>query len=277
VARFDLLGPSHLADLAGLCQRALPDPPTAEELGQCLFSPDQPATVRGDPEVGVVATVRQDGRGFVRLLAVDPAHRRRGHGSALLSQAAEDLAEVGSITVGADPPYFLYPGVETTQTAMLCLLERHRFQRVDANFNMEVDLEGLPPDPGGWQVASPAERPEVSDWMAEQWPNWRAEALRALERGTLVISRDERGIAAFCAYDVNRRGLLGPVAARTDLFGQGAGRPVLLGALHSMRRAGQRRVEVVWVGPVLPYARVGGRVSRVFFVYRKDLTAKEPR
>jgi hypothetical protein len=30
-------------------------------------------------------------------------------------------------------------------------------------------------------------------------------------------------------------------------------------------------VAVVWVGPVVPYAAVGGRVSEVFFVYRKEL------
>jgi hypothetical protein len=38
-----------------------------------------------------------------------------------------------------------------------------------------------------------------------------------------------------------------------------------------MRSAGRRRVEVVWVGPIVPYARLGATVSRVFFVYRKQL------
>ena len=40
-------------------------------------------------------------------------------------------------------------------------------------------------------------------------------------------------------------------------------------ALVSLLGAG--RVAVVWVGPVVPYAAVGGRVSDVFFVYRKEL------
>jgi hypothetical protein len=28
---------------------------------------------------------------------------------------------------------------------------------------------------------------------------------------------------------------------------------------------------VVWVGPIVPYAAVGGKVTDVFFVYRKNL------
>ena len=37
-------------------------------------------------------------------------------------------------------------------------------------------------------------------------------------------------------------------------------------------RRGRDRVSVVWVGPVAPYAAVGGRVTDVYFVFRKDLT-----
>ncbi len=59
--------------------------------------------------------------------------------------------------------------------------------------------------------------------------------MRALERSTLVISRDESGIAGFCAYDVNRAGIIGPTAVRGDLWGQGVGRPLIIGALHHVR------------------------------------------
>ena len=70
---------------------------------------------------------------------------------------------------------------------------------------------------------------------------------------------------------MNRRGLLGPVAVRPDLMGQGKGKGVLLGALHELRRRGAERISVVWIGPVVPYAAVGGRVGEVYFVYRKEL------
>jgi hypothetical protein len=92
--------------------------------------------------------------------------------------------------------------------------------------------------------------------------------MRAFDRGSLVLGRDDRDITGFCAYDVNRSGTLGPVASRPDLIGQGVGAPLLVGALHRMRAMGRNAVEVLWVGPMVPYARLGGRVSRLFFVYR---------
>lgn len=265
------LGEDAVDAIAALCQRSLADPPAADEIGSCLFAPDQPSVVRGDPDVGVVATAEIDGNGFIRLLVVDPAHRGRGHGHALLEAAEADLAGAPSVTVGTDAPYFLFPGVEATETAMLALLERHHYDRGEANFNMAVDLRTLPPDPGGYTVASAAERDEVDDWMTTHWANWRLEVLRALDKGTLLLARDELGISAFCAYDVNRRGLLGPVASRFELIGKGAAAALILGALHQLRASGRDHAEVVWVGPIVPYARVGGHVSRVFFVYRRYL------
>ena len=84
----------------------------------------------------------------------------------------------------------------------------------------------------------PADRDEIATFMAKHWPNWKAEVLRALDKGNLVIARDDEGISAFCAFEVNRAGFLGPVAARPDLIGRGAGTPALVGALHELRAPG---------------------------------------
>jgi len=221
--------------------------------------------------MGVVATVAGDGLGYVRLLVVDPAHRGRGHGHELLAAAETELAPCRAVQIGADPPYYLWPGAPASETALLCLLERHHYRRVDTNFHMAVDLHAIPDDLGGHEVASSAMREEMAAWMDANYSNWTAEVLRALDHGTLLVARGDDGIRGFCAYDVNRRGLLGPVGARLDLVGQGVGWPLLVGALHAMRTAGQEQMEVSWVGPVVPYARAGAEVSRVFFVYRKDL------
>jgi len=274
VTRFERLGADDIDEVSELCRHSLEtDVPSRAELAASLFSPEQAVVVRGDPAVGVVASACVGTQGYVRLVGVVPAARRQGHGTALLCAAEADLAELGatSVQIGADPPYYLYPGVETARTAMLCLLERLRYERVESNFNMDVDLDALPPDPGGHEVAAAAARPEIAAWLHQHWPNWEEEALRALERSRLLVSRGPEGITAFCAYDVNRAGLLGPIAVRGDLWGTGAGRPLLLGALHRMRGAGRRRVEVAWVGPIRPYASVGATVGRVFFVYRRAL------
>ena len=270
------LGQAEREGIARLCGRSMADPPSLDELDGSLFAPDQPAVVFGDPATGVVAAVAGDDNAHIRLLAVDPAHRGRGLGHTLV-QAAEDWAAAAghrSLTTGADPPYFLWPGLPSTETPLVCLFERRHYSRTDTNFNMDVDLLTLPDDPGGHLRAGPEDAAELDEWSATHWSNWRPEVLRALHKGNLVIARENGGtgpVTAFCAFEVNRRGLLGPVAVRPDLMGRGAGTGVLLGALHELRRRGASRVAVVWVGPVVPYARVGGRVSDVFFVYRKEL------
>lgn len=269
-----LLDRAALGDIAELCRRGVADCPSVEELDGCLFAPDQPAIVRGDPKVGVVATVTCDDGAHIRLLVVDPAARGRGHGHELVQAAHADARAEGhtTITVGADAPYFLWPGIPSTETALLCLFERHRYARAEANFDMTIDLGALPDDPGGHALARSSERDELDAFLTEHWSNWRPETLRALDKGNLVITRDADGrISSFCAFEVNRDGFLGPVAARPDLIGKGAASPALLGALHELRARGRASVAVTWVGPIPPYARFGGRVSNVYFVYRKGL------
>jgi GNAT superfamily N-acetyltransferase len=272
---FDTLDASALEPLAALCRRSVLDPPPITELEKALFAPDQPAIVLGDPDRGVVATVVGEHGAYIRLLTVDPQARGRGLGRALL-RAAEGCARhlgAASLTTGADAPYYLWPGVDTREIGMLVMLERAKYQRVETNFNMDVDLGRIPDDPGGWEVGREVDRDEVAAWADRYWVNWKAELLRALDQGGLVIGRDTEGLAAVCAHDVNRAGFVGPVAVRHGLLGKGAGVAPLLGALHRMRASGRDNAEIGWVGPIVPYARVGATVGRVFFVYRKELTA----
>jgi GNAT superfamily N-acetyltransferase len=256
-----------------LCRRSVAGAPTRDELEASLFAPEQPAVIRGDPQTGVVATVAGESGGYVRLLVVDPDARGGGHGHALLHVAESDARAGGhtTLTVGSDSPFFLWAGAPSAEIALLCLLERHHYHRVETNFDMTIDLGSIPADPGGHSLAGPDARAELDAWLSEHWSNWRAEVLRALDKGNLVISRDDSGISAFCGFEVNRSGFLGPVAVRPDLLGKGAGRAALVGALHELRRRGRATIEVNWVGPIVPYARLGGRVSNVYFVYRKEL------
>jgi len=268
------LGPEAGAPIADLCARSFAHPPAAEEIGKTLFSAEQPATVRGDPAIGVVATGRgffDASQGFIRLIVVDPEHRGRGHGHSLLTAAEQDLSGASTIAVGTDAPFHLFPGVATTAVALLCLLERHHYSREEANFNMDVDLDAIPPDPTGTALATGADRNEVDAWLHTHWPHWGPEALRALDQGTLLVARDDAGLTGFCAWDVSHPGLLGPVAVRPDLLGRGAGVALLLGALHRMRDGGRQTAEIGWVGPIVPYARVGARIGRIFFAYRKRI------
>ncbi len=264
-----IVGPDALDEIAALCARSMPMAPTGSELRRALFAPDQPAVVRFAPGVGVVAVVRQDDDGSVRLLLLDPARRGQGLGHDLLRAAEDDLGDARVITIGADPPYFLFPGVPVEETGLCCLLERHHYAREETNYNIDIDLARLPPDPGTAVEPRAGERAELEGWMARHWPNWQAEVMRAFDQSSLLLGRDGSDITGFCAYEVNRSGTLGPIAARPDLIGRGVGEPLLLGALHRLRATGHATIEVLWVGPMVPYARLGGQVGRLFFVYRR--------
>ena len=270
---FETLGAGAIEAIAALAGRSLLDPPSADELRRSLTSPDQPAVVRGDPSSGVVATVTDGVQGFVRFLAVDPAQRSRGLGRALLAAAEADLRDAGatSVTVGADAPYYLWPGIDARELAAICLVERLHYRRADVHLNMDVELATIPPDPGGWRVAGHDDRDAVAEWATEHWTFWRAEMLRASDQDGLVLAEDAGGIVAACAYDVNRAGFVGPVAVRPDRLGRGDGRAPLLGALHRLRASGRTQAEITWVSPVVPYARIGATMGRSFLVYRKDL------
>lgn len=269
-----VLDRSALAAIADLCRRGIADSPSAAELDGVLFAAEQPAIVRGDPGVGVVATAECDDGTHLRLLVVDPERRGGGHGRALVRAAEADARAAGSaaLTIGADSPYFLWAGVPSRNTDLMYLLERLHYERIEAHFDMTIDLATIPDDPGGHALAGPGDRDEVDTWMTEHWSNWRLEVLRALDKNNLVTARDGHGISAFCGFEVNRSGFLGPVAVRPDLIGRGAGTGALVGALHELRRRGRDHIEVSWVGPVVPYAALGGRVSTVYFVYRKVLS-----
>jgi mycothiol synthase len=268
-----LLDSGTLGQIAALCRRALADPPTEADLRASLFTPGFDVWVRGDADQGVVASCVRDNVAYLRLLVVDPDVRRQGFGTELLRAAEADLEPATSITVGGDAPDYLFPGVETTQVDMLCLLEHHHYTRGEANYNLLVDLDHLPPAPSEAEVtlAGAADAAEIDDWMARHWPFWRTEASRCLARDRLMVARDSDGLAAFCCWDGARTGWVGPVGVRPSLIGQGRGRGVLVAALHRIRAAGRRRAEIGWVGPIRPYARtVPSVVNRVFFVYRKQ-------
>ena len=257
-----------------MVRRSTLDDLEVDDLRRSLFAGDQPAMVRGDPEVGVVASVVRNGRGHIRLLVVAPEHRRRGVGSALLDDAEADLRSeaVPDVLTGADAPDYLWPGIDVREVGLLSALERRGYWKEESNFNMQVDLAGLRADPGGWVAAAEVDPDEMRTWLRQHYPNWEAEAISALDRGVLIASRDRSGITGFAAWNVNRRGWFGPTGVRPDLRGRGLGTPLLLAALHQMRREGLAMADIAWVGPIGFYAdTVGASINRVFFVFRKKL------
>jgi GNAT superfamily N-acetyltransferase len=241
-----------------------------------------------EPSSGIVAVVRDGSEGYVRLVVVAPDLRRIGRGRELLQAAEEWLAGVDRVTLCADPHYALWPGIVATDLALVCLAESAGYRQSRTSVTMEFDLKSpLPPDPGGWEVAEVEHDHAVERLCAAVAPSASHSVLRALERGTLVVVPDGQEVAAACAFDVNRAGVVGPVVVRAggpDLTSrysstppgvstatENAHRVALLGALRKMREWRHPRAELSDVDALRPYIELGGKVSRVSFVYTKSL------
>ena len=174
----------------------------------------------------------------------------------------------------ADAPFFLWAGVPSTEIGLLCLLERHHYERVETNFDMTIDLDAVHRRS---RRAMRSRRPRIAPRSRRSWRRTgRTGRPRCCARSTRATSSSRAtrdGISAFCAFEVNRSGFPRP--------GRGASRPHRAGRRAARRSSARctssgaaagRASRSRGSGPIVPYARLGGRVSTVYFVYRKELS-----
>ena len=207
--------------------------------------PNSPPSILGDPTTGVVATVACDDGAHIRLLAVDPSAPRRADSGHALVQAAEDWAVGGGTS---EPRHRGRP-------ALLPVAGRAELARPRSSASWSAGTTAASTRTSTWTSTSsrsrtiPAGTPwpgagdaaELDAWMATTGPTGGSKSCARCTRATSSSPARTAAPArssAFCAFEVNRRGLLGPVAVRPELMGRGRGKGVLLGALHELRRRG---------------------------------------
>ncbi len=163
-----------------------------------------------------------------------------------------------------------------TETALLCLLESCHYGRVEANFDMDIDLSAIPDDPGGHRLARAEERHEIDEWMARPLAELAARgAPRHSRRGTWWwLAKKERRRADRVLRVRGQPG--GPARARVAV------RPGPDGSWPRSWRS-RRRARTSWLAAEAtgsrsvgsdrssPMRRSAARVSDVYFVYRKEL------
>jgi len=297
-SRFATLTTEDLPELLALCSAALPlDPFTAALLERRIYRDDRydPQLVfglhHGGRLVGAVAgVVRQDPDdtrcGWMKLLAVDPAHLLHGIGRQLVMTLETLFQRRGATrmdTVG-HPGYF-WPGVDVRYTPACCLLEKLGFTEHRYLVNMTVDLTSYTFDEDAWSKrlaaggytlvrAEGTTMPDIADLIARHWPLWSHEPLTALSNDpvSMFCIRQADRVVAYAAYDIEMfPGTFGSIGTDPQHRGSGLGAALLHACLADMRRKGYRRAEIPWVGPVAFYAKHGAVISRVFRDYRKTL------
>jgi GNAT superfamily N-acetyltransferase len=246
------------------------------------------AAVEGADLVGVaVASSR-----WIRLLAVAPATRHRGIGTALL--AAAESVIIGTTARTMDQPgNYLAPGVDVRNQDTIGWLERRGYQPIAENTNLVIELAGnqrvsqeraadmaVRAGENGYRVrrAGPADRAALAATVELAFGRaWAFEVDRALggDPPAVHLALDADGaIAAFAAHDGNNRGLgwFGPAGTLMPHRGKGLGEALLVACLVDLAGEGRQSCTVAWIGPRDFYQRAAGiaREDR-FVVLGKEL------
>ena len=299
------LAPDRLPAVVELCGRALDLPEDAAEapaIVDVLWSraaTDRPVVPLGAYRGGVLAGVllgsmagRDGAHGHVDLVAVDPAHRRRGVGRALLSYAEERLAALGAteVLLAGNPPYYAWPGIDVRYTPAVCAAQALGYTQDRTAWNMTADLsyDGSPAlrttAPAEQRLAGqgvtvrraePADLPALAAFARSVFGGtWDAELAGSVGRdraGCHLAERDGE-LLGFAAWGSSRPSWFGPMGTAPAAEGSGIGGVLLRRCLADQRAAGITAAQIGWVGPVKFYSgSAGARIERVFFLYRRTL------
>ena len=240
--------------------------------------------------VGAVWPVAAGVRGSVRLLAVDPAHRRRGIGTALLDALADGLRERGAtvLRLGECAPVYLTPGVDVRETAGLAFAEASGFHTIGEAVHLGADLSTADLDTEADETrladlgvtvrrADPDDHAALGRLLDAEWPAWHPEAARALANAppTLHLAVRGRDVIGFAAHSSSHAGLpwFGPMGTAPAARGLGVGAVLLRRCLADLRAGGHDHATIAWAASLPFYERaVGATVSHRFRRVERAIT-----
>jgi mycothiol synthase len=283
------LRPDDAPELLELWNRSAQfDPLSAELLQEKVGEDPGQALVWDDSGLrGFVHAVHrpENCRGYVKLLCVDPATRRRGIATALLEASEKHLGSAGApvVRVCESNPNYLVPGIDPRYTPALAFCEKRGYSRVGETCNMVCQLGAhnlaAETDPPGLVIrrALPGDKPAVLELLANHFPIWRTEVSTMFQNDPISLHLAFKGgqLAAFAGYDGNNRGTgwFGPMGTSPKHRKLGAGGTLLRRCLQDMQRQGLPSCVIPWVGPYGFYSdQCGATIDRVFWRYEKSLS-----
>jgi len=193
----------------------------------------------------------------LRLIAVDPEHRRRGIGSQLL--------DAGARVAFAEPGNYFTPGIIESDKATRAFFAKQGF--IEERWTSNLETTQLPDNiPAQVQRVSDETRERVLAFIEQHFgPAWRFECENAASRLFFMVHGGE--IAGFSAHDANNRGLgsFGPTGMAESMRGRGFGTLLLHASLADLGAMGYTRVTIPWTEATDFYAKAcAARVTHRF-------------
>ncbi len=238
---------------------------------------------------GTLRPASEGALGFVKLIVVDPLHRRHGLGSQLLEKLETELQQHACrlVRVFDSAPNYLLPGIDPRYTEALAFFEKRGYERFGETSNMEVDLHAKNFDTAAEEAALRTQGFEIrrammgdKDYLLallqHHWAAWIPEVERTLLNYpiSLHLAWHDHKVVAFSAYDGNNlnTGWFGPMGTDPAYRGSGLGGILLKRCLADIKAQGHRLAIIPWIGPYRFYAHhSGANIARVFWRYRKNL------
>ncbi len=201
---------------------------------------------------------------YLRMIAVDRAHRRRGIGTALL----RDAESRGAFIVAAEPGNYFTPGVIETDEGTLGFFKHHNYEETAQTQNLTCGATPLGGEAS--RRAGPTQTHSVLKFIEREFGAiWRFEASHA---ETLFYVEVDGQIAGFAAQEANNRGLgfFGPTGVDARLRGRGLGRDLLLASLAELKRLGFEEVIIPWTDSIEFYRKsCGAEIAHKFVILRR--------
>jgi len=238
---------------------------------------------------GVIREIRGERLGYVKLMVVAKAFRRKRIGSRLyqMLEAKMRAANVDKMRVYDVPFNYFMPGIDPRYTPALAFFETLGFKRFGDTSNLTVDLtnqdfntekEEKTLQSKGVEIsrATYDDMQEIMDFIDEHFALWRHEVMNAYNSlpVSLHIARKDGKVKAFSGHNGNNfgTGWFGPMGTHPDLRGLGLGGILLKRCLQDMKDWGLEKSIIPWVGPIRFYSYYANAVvERVFWRYEKIL------
>lgn len=238
-------------------------------------------------------------RGWINVMFVDEACRRKGVGKALVVKAEETLKAMGAetVTLGAYSPNYFFPGVDRENYGDAAgFFEKMGYQAGKKSYSMCKDLHGYRIGEDTLEKLARAEEAgfrfihfeykyalELLDFLREEFGGgWKRNALISMQNNTaedcilLVLDREQK-IAGFCMRMIDGNPMrFGPIGVKADTRNYGIGG--ILFDLMQLEMEKRGIYHLYFVSTDEPgrrfYERHGLKVFRSFADYQKTIQEK---